>query len=407
MALVISVAACSSGESGQRAVQPRRLSAVSTTGNGRVVPVRAPAPPVPVPAGAVQEFDGPADCSVDVTASLNQFIAAVPDGATVAFRPAGCYRVDGQIEVTDRNRLTFDGRGARFTAERAATRRGPHWGFFRGGDLVFRDMTVRGASAKGGPGTYDGKRGGETGMNFAGTVGVTIERVTIENVYGDFLYFGSDRANHRSWTRKVAVTDSTMRGSSRQGIAITGGSDIRIEGNTIDGIGRSVFDVEPNAASGGAQRVLIAGNTVSRWQNALLPMAGRGRVTDIELRANSLIDQPIRVTVRALSVMRDGPRRVRIAIVDNRSTGTSGNPIAAVQDTDWLLVMGNVQAFEADKREPAVATERTCGITVTGNQFTGSARTLQTRGYESDKATRGAGVLCSIRSLEGSRPLSG
>lgn len=400
LAIVVSataLAACSPGDEGKGAT-----SVASTTGNGRMMPIAPPAAPPPVSTTATQEFPGASDCSRDVGAELNAFVRSVADGSTITFAPNGCYRVDGTVELVDRQRLVFDGRGARFTAQSSTNRRGPHWEIQRGSNLVFRDLIVEGASQAGGPGTYDKERGGETGINFAGTVGVTIERVTIEKVFGDFLYFGPDRRNHRSWARRVAVTDSKLLGSSRQGVALTGVADARFEGNTIDGVGRSVFDIEPNGANGGARRVLIAANTVKRWQNTLLPIAGRGRISDIELRGNTLVGQPLRVAARALSVITQAGRRARIAVVDNVSSGTAGNAAVTIQDTDWLLVRGNVQAFEADKREPAVVAERTCGVTVTGNRFQGSALVLKRSSRQSEKAQKGTGIACTIRSLEGS-----
>src|SRR4051812_19594983 len=42
------------------------------------------------------------DCSEDVTSPLTDFLDGVPDGSTVLFSRAGCYRVDGTLELIGR-----------------------------------------------------------------------------------------------------------------------------------------------------------------------------------------------------------------------------------------------------------------------------------------------------------------
>jgi hypothetical protein len=95
----------------------------------------------------------PADCSRDVSAELNAWVASVPDGSTLQFAPAGCYRVDRKLTVRDRNGLTFEGNGATFRAftdgrelppSEARTR--SMFTFWQGSNLTVRNTIVRGAN---------------------------------------------------------------------------------------------------------------------------------------------------------------------------------------------------------------------------------------------------------------------
>jgi hypothetical protein len=54
----------------------------------------------------------PANCSRDVTAALNRWIASVPDDSTLEFPPKACYEIEGTLFVNNRHRLLFNGNGA-------------------------------------------------------------------------------------------------------------------------------------------------------------------------------------------------------------------------------------------------------------------------------------------------------
>ena len=45
------------------------------------------------------------DCSVDVTQPLLSWIASVPDNSTLSFASAGCYRIEGTLEIRGRDEL--------------------------------------------------------------------------------------------------------------------------------------------------------------------------------------------------------------------------------------------------------------------------------------------------------------
>lgn len=81
------------------------------------------------------------------------------------------------------------------------------------------------------------------GINVLGSHHVLIQDLTIMNCWGDCIYIGSESKN-------VIVENCTLYGSRRQGVSITSGSNIRIEGGVIRNIAGTspecAIDVEPN-----------------------------------------------------------------------------------------------------------------------------------------------------------------
>src|SRR5437879_3489445 len=94
------------------------VSSVAVAANAAVPPGAGPV--ITVPPGIA------ADCSVDVTTALNDWVAGAPDGATLQFGENACYLVEGTLVVKDRHGLTFDGNGATLqatTVKRSSKRR--------------------------------------------------------------------------------------------------------------------------------------------------------------------------------------------------------------------------------------------------------------------------------------------
>src|SRR5688572_14554218 len=92
------------------------------------------------------------DCSRPVEAELHEFLATVPDGATIEFPPGGCFGQDDSLWVVDRHNLTFAGNGSTFrivTTGRNETYLRSNWRVRRGSGITFRDMEVVGACAPG------------------------------------------------------------------------------------------------------------------------------------------------------------------------------------------------------------------------------------------------------------------
>ena len=65
---------------------------------------------------------------------------------------------------------------------------------------------------------------------------VTLSRLEIEGFPKDDVLIGG-RGNGNGYTANVAVLDSTLSGAKRNAISAFGVIGLRIEGNTIEGVG--------------------------------------------------------------------------------------------------------------------------------------------------------------------------
>ncbi len=338
-----------------------------------------------VPADA-EQFRATSDCSVDITGELVGFIASVPNGSTVAFEQGGCYRIEGTVEIVDRHGLTFLGNGATFEATTRADQQRRHWKFLAGSDITIRDMTVIGAHPDAGTDdSYDAEVEGQHGFEFLGVQGVLLEQVTVQDVYGDFFYLGpgGPPGAEEVWTTDAVIRDSTFERNGRQGVAFAGAENVVIEGNTFTGVARSVFDIEPNKADGGARNVRIVDNDVTTWKSVVLTVAGKGSVSDITLADNRLHGKWLSVNLQAARIDdpdedKSGTQRQGITIEGNRSDTASGDTVIKMVEVDGVVIRDNVQPFDADDKslEPAVVLESCTDVVVEGNQFEGAAEVL-------------------------------
>jgi hypothetical protein len=95
------------------------------------------------------------DCSRPVEEEIAQFLATVPDGATVMFGRDQCYGHDGGFQVNDRTGLIVDGNGSTFKplTDRPDECRAT-WHVQGGRDIHLRNIIVRGQNTTG----FDGPR---------------------------------------------------------------------------------------------------------------------------------------------------------------------------------------------------------------------------------------------------------
>lgn len=338
----------------------------------------------PSPDGSYR-FEGESSCSADVTAALNTFIAQMPNGATISFAPDACYRIDGTVQVIDKEGLTFEGNNATFKALEQGARDRKHWEFTSGGDFTIRNLTVVGANPNGGPDGYEAELAFQHGFNFEGVDGVTITNIAVSDVYGDFLRFGKNQGKDNRGTSNVTVTGSRFERGGRQAVSFTGASDIVVEGNTFDGVARSVFDIEPNNADGGAQRLRLVDNDLTAWGNLVLPVGGRGDVSDIELVGNRLHGKHLDVLIKDPREEQKGDggglRRRNISIIGNVSDVPSGQTAVNLTMVDGAVVRDNVQPFEAGSTTVALRITQSCDVTIEGNTFEGVATVVERDGF--------------------------
>lgn len=307
--------------------------------------------------------------ATDVTAALNAFIAAAPDGSTLVFPAGGRYRIDGTVVVADRNRVTIEGNGSTFFAATPGDRTRVHWQVVRGSDVVLREIFVVGANPNAGLGdlAYQTAYEAQHGFSIHGTDGVELDRVRATDVYGDFVYLGID--NRGRWSSRVWIHDSTFARNGRQGIGLTAVRDSVIERNTMSEVRRTTLDFEPNGRTWGVDNVKILDNVFGSGRLMFVSANGVAPVSNIEISRNRLVGgQTLRIGMNAP----EGTRRSGLVIRDNVSESMYSNRDSApinVYLWDDVVVTGNVQTLHEGRNMAGVSVVDSCRVTVSGNQF--------------------------------------
>jgi hypothetical protein len=241
----------------------------------------------------------------DVTLDLTDFIASVPDGSRIVFPDLAKYNIEGTILIKERKDLTIEGNGSTFYADDprpeayAVLRSGAifpyswgnraQWRIEDSDNIVLRDLNIRGANAAAGTEreAYVTELEWQHGVAIRGARNVTIERVNIENVYGDFVYVGP--GPKRSLSSGVVVRDGVMSGTGRMGIAVTHGEDVLIEANSLTGVRWSHIDLEPDVASDIVRRITIRNNIFNDARHFWIAAEGApGLIEDVLIEDNRI-----------------------------------------------------------------------------------------------------------------------
>jgi hypothetical protein len=358
---------------------PARLLVVALVGAsaavGCVPAPPPPAPPAPVPA-EVNAITMPASVDPsgrsDVSAAFAEVLATAPDGATIRLAPRGQYRMERTLLIRQRRDLHIVGNGARIFATTPGDLGRASILVERSAGISITDLTIRGANPHAGlpDAAYQVDKAGQHGITVKSSSRVLIERVTITDTYGDFLYLGQ---YHRTqpWSEHVTVRNSTFLRNGRQGVAITGARDVLIESSTFSDVRLSTFDFEPLAPGAGAGRVTIRNNQVGPGRSLFVAAEGYGPVNDITIQGNRLRGQAISVRMQDLG----GGTRHNWRILGNIGDIVSGNPYGAVMRffrVDGLEVRGNHQRFDPRRGMVGITASSACNVVVTGNDFPGS-----------------------------------
>jgi hypothetical protein len=322
--------------------------------------------------------------ATDVTGPLNAFFAGLGPNTTVVFPPGGRYRSESVVLLHDKVGLTVEGNGSTIFAltkgkdvpppkggyRRYWPRRREHIHIRRGTDVTLRNLVVDGANPRGGPTpeAYVIALEGQAGVAISRSKNVVLEGMTIEDTYGDFVWITGR-------SKEITIRNNTMARSGRQGIAVVNGSTVLIERNDIDGVARSVFDLEP-AGRAWANSVVMRHNRVGAYRNFLLAAVGGGpNVNDIWLHDNT-VDGANGVTVAAGFWKQ---QRRNLYILDNVGTGFRRAPSRTAQNglihrgliqltnLVGVTIRGNDQG--SGSGAPAISTEGVCNLSVSGNSF--------------------------------------
>jgi hypothetical protein len=308
----------------------------------------------------------------DVTREFQAYLDGVPDGSTIVFPERAEYRVEGQLLLVGRTALEFDGNGSTIRSEeRAGT---SVWRLVGSSRLKFSDLTILGANDRAGTSdAYLPELQHEHAFDLRGSTDIEITNVRMQGQNGDCVYVGP--AMDGAWSERVAITGNDCRSNGRMGVAITGGRDVLIDGNTFDEIAIYTLDIEPNEAEipQGGERVTFTNNTVGTGSHSdvytpyFFAASGWGIASDVTIRNNLLTGQPLWMVASP----GDSPfRRLRFTISDNESEVLAeGREVMDFVGHEDLVVTNNVQPMATGI--PLVTVKRSCRAMVEGNQFPG------------------------------------
>ncbi len=318
--------------------------------------------------------------TADVSASMAQFLASVPDGATIEFARDGRYRMEDTFVLDGRNDLTIRGNDAEFVATSTGEMMRASVRIQDSTNISIEDLRVVGANPYAGAkdGIYRAEQGGQHGFDIDSSTAVDLLGVHVTDVYGDFVYVGA--RDGRPPSEQIVVRDGTFLRSGRQGITVTRGHDILVEHSTLTETKRSSFDFEPGrGAESTVADVVIRDNEVIDGRLLFVAAAGHGPVDDVTIENNTLTGMPMNIVVGDL----DGGVRRNWRIVGNVGDLRSGNPHAAtmrITGLDGLVVRGNHQVMKPDRDMVGVGAVDSCGLDVQDNHFPNSVGQLRVTG---------------------------
>jgi|GEM_PF-3061800 len=317
------------------------------------------------------------DCSVDVTSSLLTWLSGEPDNITVSFGSNKCYRIDGTIELRGRSNMVFEANGSTFksvapmTTGSSTDDQRAMWRFIGSTNISFINMKIVGSYTHGG--TFDATLQHAHGLDFRGT-SATVRNVQVSNVAGDCVYLG---LGYDNTTRSTgSVTNSSCTGTGRNGISVTAANNVQLNTNTLDKIGYTTFDLEPNvgaytATTGwGTSNITVSGNAIgSYYLYAFAIVENSSNSTDTF--TNNTVTGPSGLRVGVVAPGSTVVRASNVTITNNTTSVTTWSPAMEFQNIDGLTVTGN----RAPTGGTSMATvDNSCSVNVSGNTFTGATR---------------------------------
>ncbi len=319
------------------------------------------------------------DCSVDVSAAMQSWIASVPDNSTLRLARNACYRVDETVLLEGRNRILLDGNGATLKSVTTGSRTRAQLKLKGGSDLTVRNLIVRGANPNAGANAkaYHPELEAQSGFQLNGVTNVLLDHVQAYDTYGDFVYVGPAR---QLPSRGVTVANSTFDRSGRQGISVTSAVGVVIEANTISDVARSVFDLEANTAETEIRDIRIVGNVTGAAVNFWLANKGfPAHIGSVQITDNRMdVASGGLVFVYAKRGDLRGPYDVErnrfIAAGVISDEGATGAFFFSY--TTDVTIRANDVTFPAGKAMPAVELRNAHHVVVTGNRFVNAGRTV-------------------------------
>jgi hypothetical protein len=323
------------------------------------------------------------NCTRDVSAELNAFLADVADGSTVNFPAGACYRVDRTVLVSGKTGLVLAGNGARLQRltptpnDLSYPNSNPILRLGRLSQSRISDFQIGGINMRSDVanhpeyGTYYQRWEFDHGIAISGGVGLTVERVTVDGAYGDGIFVGGDDKWSYRRSDGIRLLDITVKHNGRQGIALTRGTNILVDRANITSR-RAGVDLEPAASTHVLTNVEIRN---SRFNSHLLAFAssGAGVVNNVNIHDN-LVTHTGTPFVHAGSS--SGLPRYNWQIANNTVTWTlsSSSPGVRLMNMHNVMVRGNKLTFSSARLMQGVRVMNgTADVNVNCNWFRSAA----------------------------------
>jgi hypothetical protein len=232
-----------------------------------------PAPPAPPPGPPAAR-----DCSVDVTAALNAFLASQPDGSTVTLPANACYRTQDTVVLRNRHHLTIDGNGA--TLRRVTlnpNRLARHLMIQMSSDILVKNLNIQGEKPDSVGFRADTEA--QAGIIIDQSSNVEIDHVNITRVRGDFFYLSAGDMH-------VKIHDTNSLQAGRQGIAINCAGDVLFYNNVVRYAHRWSVDIEPMRSTDWVDGVVIGYNRLLDPTMGFISGATSARVKNVTVGNN-------------------------------------------------------------------------------------------------------------------------
>jgi hypothetical protein len=348
-----------------------------------------PPPPPPAPAGS-RPFAAPVTTrtvgvpsSIDATGSTNAgpalqaFINSQPDGTQVNFPATAVYRLDRGLYLSGRHQLVFEGNGATLRATGAGNLIAASPIVIDGvnSDIVVRDFVIEGSNARTGTSIYDPSGESQEGVGIYGGARIEISNNTIRKAWGDAIYANEKDVTH-TWLDGLWVHDNAIASVGRNAFTMNGVKNAVLESNTVDQIGGSVLDIEPDTAYQGATNVTLRNNSVGVW--GLSPIYTQHFVAcaNNDYGPGAVVGG---ITITGNTVKQGAPnsattpnagglfswfgktRTANVVFADNVTSWAGAGPVLRFEHVDGLTVTGNSQPVTSG---PVVSVSDSTSVTV-------------------------------------------
>jgi hypothetical protein len=198
-----------------------------------------------------------ADCSRPVDAQLNAWLAGVPNGATVRFRPRACYAQQQAIVIKNRRDLIIDGRGATFksSAPNDNSKLVPNWFLMRSNRISLKNMTIVGNFDDPGPPTpQHGSVTSNAGVGIFGGSDIDVTDVTIRRVFGDGVsvanaYYHDPENQTPEFSRNVRLKRLDISKAARHCVSPSQVTGFWLEDSKLSDCYLDAVDVEKDQVS--------------------------------------------------------------------------------------------------------------------------------------------------------------